>query len=74
MSSQIVFSNDDLRRLILSYVIHKRCISCKKKLKDPKITLPKNYKDYQNHSWRETENKYLTDVCNWCYYYVYEYP
>ena len=71
MSYQIVFSNDDLRRLILSYVIHKRCISCKKKLKDPKITLPKNYKEYQNRSWRETENKYLTNVCNWCYYYVY---
>ena len=74
MSSQIVFSNDDLRRLILSYIINKRCISCKRTLKNPKTALQKNYKDYRNYDWRDTENKYLNYVCNWCYYYVYEYP
>jgi hypothetical protein len=69
-----VFGNEDLRKLILSYYIPKRCLSCKKILLDPKITKPKKYKDYNNYKWRETENKYMKIVCNWCYYYVYEYP
>ena len=44
-----VFGNEDLRKLILSYYIPKRCLSCKKILLDPKITKPKKYKDYNNY-------------------------
>lgn len=69
-----VFGSNDLRRLLFTYVLPEKCLSCKKILKDPKITKPKNYKDYRNYDWRQTKNKYMNDVCNWCYHYVYEYP
>ena len=69
-----VFGSDDLRKIVLDYLIHNKCLSCKCKLKDPKITKPKHYKDWRNYDWRQTKNKYMKNVCNWCYYYVYEYP
>jgi len=74
MNTQQVFQNDDLRRYILSFVVPKRCLSCNKKLKSDKKIDIIHYKDYQNNEWRSNRNTYMTNVCNWCYYYVYEYP
>jgi hypothetical protein len=73
MNTQQVFQNDDLRRHILSFVVAKRCLSCHKILKSDKKIDIISYKDYQNNEWRSNRNVYMTNVCNWCYYYVYEY-
>lgn len=74
MSVQRVFEIDDLRKNILSYIVINRCISCHKNLRsDKKIDLI-HYKNYRNNLWRSNRNLYMKNVCNWCYYYVYEYP
>ena len=74
MSAQRVFEIDDLRNNILSYIVINRCISCHKILRsDKKIDLI-HYKNYRNKLWRSNRNLYMKNVCNWCYYYVYEYP
>ena len=31
------------------------------------------YKKYLDYSWRRSENEYMKNYCNWCYYYVFEY-
>ena len=65
-----VFECDDLRREILSY-FPKRCFECKN------ILLNKLYSEnnlyYKDYVWKRTKNKNMPKVCNWCYYYVYEY-
>ena len=65
-----------LKKKIISF-IPARCLSCKHVLLENTPDTAK-YKDYNNHSWRITKNKYFKsdkyDVCNWCYYYVWEYP
>ena len=69
-----VFGSSDLRKHILNYILPKRCFSCKQILKFNNIEKFKHYKDYNNYSWRYNQNRYFLDTCNWCYYYVYEYP
>lgn len=69
-----VFGNDDLRNYILEFVIPERCKSCHTILKNNETIRIIHYKDYNNNLWRINKNKYMPDVCNWCYYYVYEYP
>jgi hypothetical protein len=65
-----VFECEDLRREILSYFPN-RCFECKN------ILLNKLYSDnnryYKDYAWKHTKNKKMPKVCNWCYYYVYEY-
>ena len=65
-----VFECEDLRREILSY-FPKRCFECKN------ILLNNVYSDnnryYRDYVWKRTKNKNMPTVCNWCYYYVYEY-
>ena len=65
-----VFGCDDLRREIMSY-FPDRCFQCKN------ILLNKLYSDnnryYRDYVWKHTKNKKMPKVCNWCYYYVYEY-
>ena len=65
-----VFECDDLRSEILSY-FPIRCFECKN------ILLNKLYSEnnlyYKDYVWKRTKNKNMPKVCNWCYYYVYEY-
>ena len=65
-----VFGCDHLRKEILSY-FPKRCFECKN------ILLNKLYSEnnlyYKDYVWKRTKNKNMPKVCNWCYYYVYEY-
>jgi hypothetical protein len=63
--------NNDLKKEILSY-LPKRCLSCHQKMKNKIVK--HNIKLYRSDEWRCTKNRFMPDVCNWCYYYVYEYP
>ena len=69
-----VFNCIHLRYNIWKFIINKRCFSCKQILTNNNFLLKYNYKDYNNTLWRSQQNKYMNSVCNWCYYYVYEYP
>ena len=73
-SSNKVFTIDDLRKKILSYIINERCLSCHQPIYDNKNYI--TYKKYWSNEWRNTRCNKMIDykVCNWCYYYVYEYP
>ena len=66
-----VFGCDDLRKEILNY-IPKYCGHCKTRMGN--INYPKSCKEYNNYIWRKNECKKLKGYCNWCYYYVFEYP
>lgn len=67
-----VFQCQDLRLLIWSFALPRRCNSCHQKLTKPLKPLYTHYKDYNNTHWRSAENLHMEKVCNWCYYYVYE--
>lgn len=70
MASNAVFGSDDLRKEILSYFPN-RCLECKTILIN-KIYCNNN-KYYRDYVWKRTKNLKIPKVCNWCYYYVYEY-
>ena len=64
-----VFDIEDIRKEIFSY-LPKKCYSCNHKMNGiSKI----KYKKYLDYSWRRSENEYMKNYCNWCYYYVFEY-
>ncbi len=65
------YISNELKKEILSYLPN-RCLSCHQKMR--KETISHNIKLYWSNEWRYTKNRYMPDVCNWCYYYVYEYP
>lgn len=67
-----VFGNDDLRRIILNYIVNDRCISCHQIMHNRGDHI--NYNDYRNDEWRNKSNKFDKKCCNWCYYYVWERP
>ncbi len=69
-----IFGCKYLRHNILKYILVKRCFSCKTILTNNKTIEICHYKDYNNTLWRSQQNVYMKSVCNWCYYYVYEYP
>ena len=70
-----VFGSSDLRKYILSFLVQERCMSCHQ----PVIKINENikYNKYWCNKWKKTKcNKfkmYNRSVCNWCYYYVWEY-
>lgn len=70
--SSLVFSCDDLRRHILSFVVHLRCIECHQP-----VTTPPHPSDallYRNLEWTKSKCKKTNIlVCNWCYHYVWGY-
>jgi len=67
-----VFACDDIRRHILSFIITERCMECHQPLQLP--LEPIKGELYQNIRWRQTKcPKSKFKVCNWCYYYVWEY-
>lgn len=75
-SSNKVFQCSDLRSHILSFIVNKRCMSCHQ----PVLEINKNnnnIKKYWSYKWQKTQcNKFKLGryiVCNWCYYYVWEY-
>jgi len=61
----------DIIKLIFEY-LPKRCLSCHQKMKNEIIK--HNIKLYWSSEWKYTKNRFMPSVCNWCYYYVYEYP
>jgi hypothetical protein len=61
----------DVFTKILSY-FSRRCLSCHKKMLGIKYN--HDIKLYWSSEWQLTKNKHMNVVCNWCYYYVYEYP
>ena len=69
MSVQKVFGCQDLRKEILSY-FPKRCLQCKKKMRNDKDMYPKFY---WKKEWCDNENMKMKGYCNWCYFYVFEY-
>ena len=69
MSAKLVFGCDDLRKNILSF-LPKRCLYCHNKITNNKTSYPKYYKDKE---WCYSENIKLSNCCNWCYFYVFEY-
>jgi len=70
-SQDEVFENEDLRRIIWSF-LPKRCRSCHGKFTPEKFKSNCMFKKYWCNKWRETENKYTPNYCNWCCYYVFE--
>lgn len=71
-SIQKVFSSDDLRKEILSF-IPKRCKSCHNKLLKKFSDLNSTkYKLYWSNDWKYSKNYYHKNYCNWCCYYVFE--
>ncbi len=72
---QKVFESEDLRRYILSYIIQKRCMSCHQPLIEVECNSKVN--KWWCYDWKKTKcNKFIFGnymVCNWCYYYVWEY-
>ena len=73
-SSNKIFGCKYLRYNIWKYIINKRCLSCKQKLINNNLITYSHHKYYNNTIWRSQSNCYINSVCNWCYYYVYEYP
>ena len=69
MSSQKVFDCDDLRKYIFEF-IPKKCLQCNKKMHGFHKSDNKFYLDKR---WCSSRNKNLSNYCNWCYYYVFEY-
>lgn len=67
-----VFENEDLKNIIFKFIINKRCIQCHHILHFKGEH--KKYKDYTNRIWCTRSNKFEKKCCNWCYYYVWEYP
>lgn len=65
---QNVFGNDDLRRIIFNY-FPKRCNSCHKIMNREFVN--SFIHRYNNKIWRDTENKYCRNYCNWCCIYVF---
>ena len=70
MAANKVFECEDLRGEILSY-FPKRCLECKNILLNKMYS--NNNKYYRDYVWKRTKNIKMPKVCNWCYYYVYEY-
>ena len=66
-----VFQNEDLRRIIWSF-LPKKCRSCKSKFTPTKNKSKGMFKKYWCSKWRQTQNKYHPNYCNWCCYYVFE--
>ena len=77
-SVDIVFNNKNLKSLIFNFIKNEKCISCRKNIFFENVN--NNILDYRNYKWRDSiyigsnknslKNVY---VCNWCYYYVWEY-
>ena len=70
-SLQKVFDCQDLVKNIFEFAYPSRCMSCHQPLNynGEKIT----YKKYWDNNWKRTKcSKYSGNVCNWCYYYVWE--
>jgi hypothetical protein len=70
-----VFGSDDLRKYILSFIVQDRCMSCHQPVIENCNNI--NYKKYWCNDWKRMKcNKFKFGnyhVCNWCYYYVWEY-
>ena len=66
-----VFGCSDLRKKILSY-FPIRCKCCNNPIYFKK-SIKSNILDYKNRTWRRNRHEVMTDHCNWCYYYIYEY-
>lgn len=73
MDTSIVFHDKYIRKHILSFIINKRCISCHNILLRDKEIEKMKYLYYRNDKWKRNQNKKCDKVCNWCYYYVWEY-
>jgi hypothetical protein len=73
MDTSIVFHDNYIRKHILSFIINKRCISCHNILLRDKEIDKKPFLYYRNDKWNRNQNKKCEKVCNWCYYYVWEY-
>lgn len=61
---------DDLINIIYEYC-NKTCLNCDKKL----LVHTNNYNflNYKDKIWCDTKNTLSNvDVCNWCYYYVWQ--
>ena len=70
---QKVFDCGDIENIIYEFAFGTKCLSCKKNLR-PNIDKLK-YKKYWDYNWQKCRNLYSKyPVCNWCYYYVWEYP
>jgi hypothetical protein len=77
-STNIVFNDIYIKKYILSYLFHKKCLSCKKKLENNIIEF--KYLDWRNKKLMESMYRYSNKgtlkgvyVCNWCFYYVWGY-
>lgn len=72
MNSNSPFSIELIRKNILSFIVNKRCMSCHKCLKHSVSSYPMNY---NSHTWRNSQCLLHKEniVCNWCYFYVWEY-
>lgn len=66
------FAVDDIRKYILTFIVHKRCCECHKPVTDIIQSEPKYYTSL---TWRRAQCNKTKDwvVCNWCYHYVWEY-
>lgn len=65
-----VFGCDDLRRHILSFLVHDRCMECHQPMS---ACTAQKTKQYQNIYWTRARYSTTQRVCNWCYHYVWEY-
>ena len=72
MNENSPFSIAPLRKNILSFLLNKRCMSCYRCLNYNISSYPMNYKSTE---WRESQCLLHKEniVCNWCYFYVWEY-
>ena len=77
-SINTVFNDTNLRKLIFDYLKNISCISCRKNIFFKNVN--NKILDYRNNRWRDSiyigsneNNLKNVYVCNWCYYYVWEY-
>ncbi len=70
-SSQKVFDCQDLVKKIFEFSYPSRCMECHQALNYNVEKI--NYKKYWDNNWKRTKcSKYSGNICNWCYYYVWE--
>jgi hypothetical protein len=70
--SQKVFDCQDLVKIIFEFSHPKRCMECHQRLiyNDNESI---NVNKYWDYNWKRTKcRKYSGNICNWCYYYVWE--